>query len=157
MGHGGDNTTQRHVPTKVTGGGIDEAVVSQVTAGERHSMALTASGELYAWGWGEYGQLGHGDIESLNVPRVVGGIEAVTGMAGGGAHSLVVTAEGHVMAFGSNGIERYEDSDGEDLAEPVIVVDGQLGLGVGVVGALTPTAIDGITMNRGEEGKEGKE
>jgi hypothetical protein len=35
--------------------------------------------------------------------------------------------------------------------------DGRLGLGAGVEGALTPTAIDGITMGEGEEGKEGKE
>ena len=85
MGHGGDDETQRLVPTKVTGGGIDEAVVVQVAAGTDHSMALTASGELYAWGKGDSGQLGHGDKENLAVPRVVGGIEgAVMGMAGGG-------------------------------------------------------------------------
>jgi hypothetical protein len=32
-----------------------------------------------------------------------------------------------------------------------------LGLGAGVGEALTPTAIDGITMGEGEEEKEGKE
>jgi hypothetical protein len=43
------------------------------------------------------------------------------------------------------------------------VASGGLGLGVGVEEALTPTAIDGITMGEedeskeGEEGKEGKE
>ena len=79
------------------------------------------------------------------------------GIAGGERHSLVVTADGRVLTFGSNGDERYEDSDGEELDEPIFDMDGRLGLGAGVVGALTPTAIDGITMNRGEEGKEGKE
>ena len=94
----------------------------------------------------------------MDVPRIVGGTGgAVVGLAGGGTHSLVVTADGRVLAFGSNGEERYEDSDGEDLDEPVIDVDGRLGLGAGVAEALIPTVIDGITMNRGEEGKEGKE
>ena len=85
----------------------------------------------------------------MAVPRVVDGIEgAVTGMSGGARHSLLTTAEGRVLAFGSG------DS-------------GQLGLGAGVegmtrgsgsgLGALTPTAIDGITMGEGGEGKEGKE
>ena len=37
------------------------------------------------------------------------------------------------------------------------VACGGLGLGAGVEEALTPTAIDGITMVEGEEGKEGKE
>jgi alpha-tubulin suppressor-like RCC1 family protein len=139
IGHGGDDETQRLVPTKVTGGGIGEAVVLQVAAGNMHSMAKTVSGELYSWGKGTDGQLGHGDKENLAVPRVVDGIEgAVVGMACGTTHSLVTTAEGRVLVFGSGG-------------------SGRLGLGAGVEEALTPTAIDGITMGEGEEGKEGKE
>jgi alpha-tubulin suppressor-like RCC1 family protein len=139
MGHGGDWNTQRLVPTKVNGGGIDEAVVLQVAAGFHHSMAKAVSGELYAWGEGDSGQLGHGGKESLAVPRVIDGIEgAVVGMAGGNTHSLVTTAEGRVLAFGYGG-------------------SGRLGLGAGVNVALTPTAIDGITLGEGGEGKEGKE
>ena len=140
IGHGGDEDTQRLVPTKVTGGGIGEAVVVQVAAGNMHSMAKTASGELYSWGKGTDGQLGHGDKENVAVPRVVDGIEgAVVGMACGNTHSLVTTAEGRVLTFGS----------GES---------GCLGLGAGVEEALTPTAIDGITMGEEEGGgKEGKE
>ena len=136
IGHGDEE--QRLVPTKVTGGGIEEAAVVQVAAGDNHSMALTATGELYSWGVGNKGQLGHGDKEDLAVPRVVDGIGMVVGMSGGGVHSLVTTAEGRVLVFG------YGEY-------------GRLGLG-GVYEALTPTAIYGITMGEGgEEGKEGKE
>jgi alpha-tubulin suppressor-like RCC1 family protein len=139
VGHGGDGDTQFVAPTKVTGGGIGEAAVVQVAAGGFHTMALTASGELYAWGKGDRGQLGHGGKEHLAVPRVVDGIEkAMMGMACGGAHSLVTTAEGRVLAFG------YGRS-------------GSLGLGEGVTEALTPTAIDGINLGEGDEGKEEKE
>ena len=38
-----------------------------------------------------------------------------------------------------------------------VVKRGWLGLGAEVGEALTPTAIDGITMGEGDEGKEGKE
>jgi hypothetical protein len=78
-------------------------------------------------------------------------------MSGGTDHSLVITAGGRVLAFGRNGEEQWEDSDEEELDEPVIDVDGRLGLGAAVEEALTPTAIDGITMGEGEEGKEEKE
>ena len=61
------------------------------------------------------------------------------------------------MAFGRNGEYQEEDSDGEDLDEPVFVVSGQLGVGAELREVLTPTAIDGITMGEGGEGKEGKE
>ena len=73
----------------------------------------------------------------MAVPRVVDEIEgAMMGMACGDFHSLVTTAEGRVLAFGGS---------------------GRLGLGAEVGEALVPTAIDGITMGEGDEGKEGKE
>jgi alpha-tubulin suppressor-like RCC1 family protein len=31
-----------------------------VASGWRHSLALDAEGRVYSWGWGSYGQLGHG-------------------------------------------------------------------------------------------------
>lgn len=34
--------------------------VVQVAAGQEHSLALGAGGEVYAWGHGNYGQLGLG-------------------------------------------------------------------------------------------------
>ena len=91
------------------------------------------------------------------MPRVVDGIEgALVGMACGDSHSLVTTAEGRVLAFGNNGTNQMdEDSDGEELDEPVFVVDGRLGLGVGVEEALTPTAIEGITVGEGGGGEKG--
>jgi alpha-tubulin suppressor-like RCC1 family protein len=139
-GQGGDDDeTQWLVPTKVTGGGIDEVAVVQVAAGDYHSMALTATGGLYSWGEGSSGQLGHGDKENLAVPRVVGGIGGAVGRAGGARHSLVTTAEGCVMVFGGWGS------------------GAMLGLGAEAGEALVPTAIDGITMGEGDEGKEGKE
>jgi alpha-tubulin suppressor-like RCC1 family protein len=145
-GHGGDaaddEDTMWLVPTKVTGGGIGEAVVVQVSAGAEHSMAKTATAELYSWGsGGTYGQLGHGGNDDVAVPRVVDSINGVVGMAGGVGHSRVITTEGRLLVFGTD-------------------VSGALGLGAEVEKALTPTVIDGITIGeggRGEAGGEGKE
>jgi hypothetical protein len=140
-----DGDTLWLVPTKVTGGGIEEAVVVQVAAGTNHSMALTATGGLYSWGESNYGQLGHGDKENVAVPRVVSGIDgAVVGITGS-SHSLMTTVDGRVLAFG-----------GKPPFFPPSSTTA-LGLGAGVPEALTPTAIDGITIGEGDEGKEGKE
>ncbi|XP_065544008.1 RCC1 domain-containing protein 1 isoform X2 [Lathamus discolor] len=48
-----------------------EAEVSEVSCGSRHTAAVTRGGELYTWGWGKYGQLGHGDSASSDRPRRV--------------------------------------------------------------------------------------
>jgi hypothetical protein len=91
-------------------------------------MALTTTGELYCWGKGDSGQLGHGGKENLAVPRVVGGIEG--------------PAVGRVLIFGG---------------KRPFTASGGLGLGAGVEEALTPTAINGITMGEEDEGTERKE
>jgi hypothetical protein len=54
----------------------------------------------------------------------------------------MTTVDGRVLAFGG---------------KPPFEGCGGLGLGAGVPEALTPTAIDGITIGEGDEGKEGKE
>lgn len=43
-----------------------------MAAGSNHSAAVTSSGELYTWGLGEYGRLGHGDnLTQLTPKRVI--------------------------------------------------------------------------------------
>ena len=40
---------------------ILEVRITEISAGMNHSAAVTSSGEMYTWGWGEFGRLGHGD------------------------------------------------------------------------------------------------
>lgn len=42
-----------------------------VACGGAHSAAITASGELYTWGKGRYGRLGHGDSDDQLKPKLV--------------------------------------------------------------------------------------
>ncbi|XP_043980943.1 RCC1 domain-containing protein 1-like isoform X2 [Gambusia affinis] len=45
--------------------------ISTVSCGSRHTAAVTTTGYLYTWGWGEYGQLGHQTTSSLDEPQCV--------------------------------------------------------------------------------------
>ncbi|XP_056138245.1 RCC1 domain-containing protein 1 [Lampris incognitus] len=45
--------------------------ISKVSCGSRHTAAVTTTGDLYTWGWGEYGQLGHKTLMSSDEPRPV--------------------------------------------------------------------------------------
>lgn len=45
--------------------------VRDIACGSSHSAAITSSGELYTWGLGEYGRLGHGDSITQLKPKLV--------------------------------------------------------------------------------------
>ncbi|XP_029008853.1 RCC1 domain-containing protein 1-like isoform X2 [Betta splendens] len=45
--------------------------ITAVSCGSRHTAAVTSAGDLYTWGWGEYGQLGHQNVMSSDEPQRV--------------------------------------------------------------------------------------
>ncbi|XP_050956277.1 RCC1 domain-containing protein 1 [Labeo rohita] len=45
--------------------------ISKISCGSRHTAAVTGTGDLYTWGWGHYGQLGHGTENSTDEPTLV--------------------------------------------------------------------------------------
>ncbi|XP_062847584.1 RCC1 domain-containing protein 1 [Trichomycterus rosablanca] len=49
----------------------ESAEIIKVSCGSRHTTAITSTGDLYTWGWGQYGQLGHGSECSSDEPKVV--------------------------------------------------------------------------------------
>ena len=75
-----------------------------VAAGELHSAAITEDGDLYTWGDGFCGQLGHGDKRPQLEPKQVelGGLEdeCVATVSCGNRHTICVTEEGEAFSFG---------------------------------------------------------
>jgi len=67
LGHG--NEASLCVPTRIPA--LADVPISMIAAGRAHSLAISADGALYSWGWGKSGQLGHGDRASVHVPRRV--------------------------------------------------------------------------------------
>ena len=47
-----------------------DCVVNHIACGARHSVAVTSEG-VWSWGWGQYGQLGHGNDLDRTVPTLV--------------------------------------------------------------------------------------
>lgn len=82
----------------------------QLAAGKFHSAALDASGQLYTWGWGRGGRLGHPDPHihsgerALIHPWAVLGLgrRQVVQVAAAKHHMVVCTASGEVFSWGSN-------------------------------------------------------
>lgn len=51
--------------------------IRDIACGSSHSAAITSSGELYTWGLGEYGRLGHGDNVTQLKPKLVRALKKV--------------------------------------------------------------------------------
>jgi alpha-tubulin suppressor-like RCC1 family protein len=83
--------------------------VSQISAGSFDSLALTSTGQLYAFGLNEYGQLGsttnNATTNANPTPTLVtlpGATGPASEISAGASHSLAVTSTGQLYAFGLN-------------------------------------------------------
>lgn len=62
---------------------------------------MTDKGEVYTWGFGNEGQLGHGDKSDQFLPRKVANLgQKVKNIVCGGAHTALLTNEGKLLMVG---------------------------------------------------------
>ncbi|XP_071198088.1 E3 ubiquitin-protein ligase MYCBP2-like isoform X4 [Salvelinus alpinus] len=79
-----------------------EMTAVQVSCGLHHSVVLLENGDVYTFGYGQHGQLGHGDVNSRGSPTLV---QALPGpcvqVTAGSNHTAVLLMDGQVFTFGS--------------------------------------------------------
>ena len=98
--------------------------ISQISAGGVHSLALDSEGQIYAWGYNYYGQLGNGDTTDSNTPVKVdaSGVLAgktITQISAGDGHSLALDSEGQIYAWGANYYGQLGNGDTTSSNTPV--------------------------------------
>ncbi|XP_052754599.1 probable E3 ubiquitin-protein ligase HERC2 isoform X2 [Galleria mellonella] len=92
-------------------------------SGGKHCLALSSDGDVYSWGEGEDGKLGHGNRVSYDRPKLItalSGLEVVA-IACGGAHSACLTARGRIYTWGKGRYGRLGHGDSEDQLVPKLV------------------------------------
>ena len=83
--------------------------VTQVAAGWGWAAAVTSEGELYTWGYNNWGTLGHtstgsesgGAVTNVPTPTQVTGIPAVSAVFPGSWSGLALTTDGDVWGWGN--------------------------------------------------------
>eukprot|EP00897_Mesotaenium_endlicherianum_P002227 jgi/Mesen1/2031/ME000148S01136 len=77
--------------------GSREMRFARVACGATHTLALTGAGEVYSFGQGNFGALGHGSLANALVPQHV---FALWGFAIVQNHSAALSLDGRVFAWG---------------------------------------------------------
>jgi len=78
--------------------------VADVACGKEHCMLRTEMGQVFSWGGGSRGQLGHGTLASEDKPRLILALDGmkVTKIATGGWHSAAISECQDLYMFGWN-------------------------------------------------------
>lgn len=76
--------------------------IRQIVIGENHFIALGTELNVYAWGENDHGQLGHGNMEPCNKPKLVEALKgkSVTSACAGSSFSVFVSDNGILMTCG---------------------------------------------------------
>ncbi|KAF7819263.1 Inhibitor of Bruton tyrosine kinase [Senna tora] len=106
---GTGNAHIQKLPCKVDS--LSGSYIKLISAAKFHSVAVTARGEVYTWGFGRGGRLGHPDFDihsgqaAVITPRQVTsglGGRRVKAIAAAKHHSVIATEGGEVFTWGSN-------------------------------------------------------
>ncbi|CAH8311086.1 unnamed protein product [Eruca vesicaria subsp. sativa] len=102
--------------------------IKAISCGGRHSAAITVAdaGGLITFGWGLYGQCGHGNTNDQLRPMAVSEVQNVQmeSVAAGLWHTICISSDGKVFAFGGNQFGQL--GTGTDHAETIPrLLDGQ--------------------------------
>ena len=120
---GDGTTTERHLPTDVSGLTSGVALVSASTS---HACAVTTGGAVKCWGYNASGQVGDGTYEERHAPVAVSGMSSgIEDVSAGVEHTCALTTGGAVKCWGNNG-------------------SGELGVGIDPITSPTPLSVTGL-------------
>ena len=81
---------------------LDDVEITEVACGKHHTVALSANGDVYTWGHGKEGALGHGNFEQVNEPKKIETLSNIVKIDAGGDFTIVQDKDGHLYSFGRN-------------------------------------------------------
>ena len=105
---GTGNAHIQKLPCKVDA--LHGSYIKTVAASKFHSVAVSSDGELYTWGFGRGGRLGHPDIQSGQTTAVITPRQVTVGLgrkkvnvvAAAKHHTVIATSAGELFTWGSN-------------------------------------------------------
>jgi alpha-tubulin suppressor-like RCC1 family protein len=99
-----------------------------ISAGFYHSLGLRSDGTVWAWGYGEDGEIGNGTLQSTNVPTKVvlsnGSDLIATKVSAGSWHNCAITPVNDLYCWGFNNHGQLGGGASSPVPNPIKVGDG---------------------------------
>lgn len=92
-----------------------------ISAGLYHSIALGPTGQLWAWGRNQYGELGDGTTNHRLKPTLID--SGYTVISAGGERNLAQKADGTIWAQDRNQYSQLKDGTTVDKNYPVLITN----------------------------------
>jgi RCC1 and BTB domain-containing protein len=120
-GHGEEG--HQYTPKLLESDRLGGKKIIQLSACGFHTGCITDDGEVYTWGEGKFGRLGHGNERNCYYPKLV---EWLLGkrpkeIACGGFHTAVVTEDGRLYTFGGGEHGQLGHGDKVNKTKPTLV------------------------------------
>lgn len=137
-----------------------DSPVSSFSCNRYHCIAVTTGeGAVFAWGRGEYGQLGLGKRDGVRSPAHVHGLDGLgtTATCCGWGHSVALVADGSVYSwgFGGKGQLGHGDMTRHTVPHRVEALSGVTHIACGYYHNLAATSEAVFSWGRGERGQLG--
>ena len=114
----------------ISGNILNGKKIVQISAGDRHTIAMDKEGKVYTWGYNEDGQLGDGTTKNSNIPICISDIsdnilndKKIVQISAGYYHSVATDEEGKVYTWGSNGSYQLGNGTTGDSNIPICISD----------------------------------
>lgn len=151
LGHG--DTKAIHIPRAIEA--FNGIPIIDIACGSFHTAAVAKNGDLFTWGLGKYGVLGHDELDR-SVPSKVDALadEDVIQVACGTYHTVALTTKGTVYSWGKNAYGRTGHGKTKGFQDTPKLVKGLVSRKVIFVSACSYHAAcvtdDGFALTWGE-------
>ncbi len=159
LGNGTTTSTTSPVPVSGVGGKGCLSGITAIAAGTSYMLALTSSGNVYAWGSNASGQLGNNSTTSSTTPVEVLGVggsgylgqsSPVVAIAANGSTSYALTQAGNVYAWGAGSSGQLGNKTTTTSQTTPVEVAASSGSGyLSSVTAIAAGATDGYALSGG--------
>lgn len=98
--------------------------IKETSIGNLHSLAIDESGNLWAWGNNDYGQLGNGTTTATKIPIKIKSGTRFKKVSAGYSHSIAIDEEGNLWTWGHNGYSQLGNNSTTTSKTPIQIKSG---------------------------------